>query len=95
MRQDFGDMAAVDPAGLRWRRGKADEIDEFDSGTAAIQHTYEIRQRMAAVVATHGGEGLSPVVELRIERGEMGGEGERPGGGQIGVATPAGRGGGR
>ena len=78
MRHDRGDMPSVDPSWLRRRWRKARQVDQFNGGAAAIQYAHEVCQGMTAVVAAHGREGLAPVVELGVKRGEMRRKRERP-----------------
>ena len=75
--EDRGDVAAVDPTRLRRRRGEADEVEQVERGAAAVEDADEVRERVAAVVAGRGGERVAPLVQLRIERGQVSRERER------------------
>ena len=78
LREDGGDVPAVDAAGLRGRGCEADEVEHVERGAAAVEDADEVGERVAAVVAGRGGERLAPLVQLRIERWQVRRERERP-----------------
>ena len=63
-------MAAVDPAGPGRGRRESYEVEQVERGAAAVED--EVREGVAAVVAGGGGEGAAPLVQLRVERGQVG-----------------------
>ena len=75
--EDGGDVPAVDPARLRGRGCEADEVEQVERRAAAVEDADEVRERVPAVVAGRGGERVAPLVELRIERGQVRRERER------------------
>ena len=66
-----GDVLAVDPARPGRRRGEADEVEQVERDSPAVEDADEVRQCVAAVVAGRGGELAAPLVELRVERGQV------------------------
>ena len=75
--EQVGDVAAVDPAGPR-RRREAYEVEQVERGAAAVEDADEVREGVAAVVAGRGGEGAAPLVQLRVDRGQVGRQCEGP-----------------
>lgn len=54
------DGGGLDPAGLRGRERESDEIDEVDGGVLPVEVTYQVDERVAAVVVARCGERYAP-----------------------------------
>ena len=90
-----GDVAAVDPVRLGRRRRKAQEVEQVERARRGGRDADEVRQGVAAVVAGRGGECAAPLVQLRVERGQVRRQREGCADARTRAATPAARTGGR
>ena len=60
LHEDGVDVGALDPAGLRRCGRESDEIDEVDGGASPVEQTYEVDERVAAMVVARCSERRAP-----------------------------------